>query len=82
MYIQIGEELLKKASDITKTDYEPIIKDIILSDNAISMIEDLVFNYNLLKEEIDDLKQSIKDDYELKELCPYEEYGISENDFH
>lgn len=80
-------ETLKKVSDITLIDYDikwlnaENTEGFIDCDNLLTMIEDLIVEYHNKEEEIDDLKQDIEDNYELKRIDPYDEYGISRNDF-
>lgn len=80
-------ETLKKVSDITLVDYDikwfdaENIDGYIDSESLLSMIEDLIVEYNHKKEEIEDLHQDIEDNYEPKRIDPYDYYGVSRSDF-
>lgn len=80
-------DILKKASDITLVDYDIKWFDAensdgyIDSDGLLSMIEDLILEYNHKEEELEDLKQDLEDNYQPRKIDPYEEYGVSRNDF-
>ena len=80
-------ETLKKASDITLVDYDikwfdaENYEGYIDSEGLLSMIEDLIVEYNHKQEEIEDIKQDIEDNYTPRRIDPYEEYGVSRNDF-
>lgn len=49
-------------------------------DDLVDKIEDLVFELDSVKEEFEDYKQMIADNYEPR--SKYKEYGINEEDFH
>lgn len=78
-------ETLKRASDITLTDYDikwfdaENIDGYIDADNIISMIEDLIYEIGCLKEKIEDREQDIKDNY--RRIPTAEQVGISNKDF-
>lgn len=55
-------ELIKKIENITLSDYE-IKGDYIEFDNLMTIIEDLFFEYESLKEKFEDLENDIKDNY-------------------
>lgn len=80
-------DILKKASDITLVDYDIKWFDAensdgyIDSDGLLSMIEDLILEYNHKEEELEDLKQDLEDNYVPRRIDPYEEYGVSRKDF-
>lgn len=80
-------EILKKASDITLVDYDikwfdaENYEGYIDSEGLLSMIEDLIVEYNHKEEELEDIKQDIEDNYTPRRIDPYEEYGVSRNDF-
>lgn len=83
MYYSLNEKELKKIteiSDITATDYE-LKNNLILVDNLVAALEDMLYEYKHKEEELEDLKQDIDNNYELKRINLYEEYGISEKDF-
>lgn len=86
--MKIDKEVYEKISEITGVDYEGMYyKDpdidylLVFSEAVNNMLEDMLVEYNRKVEEIEDLKQDIEDNYEPKKIDPYEEYGISINDF-
>ena len=86
--MKIDKEVYEKISEITGVDYEGMYyKDpdidylLVFSEAVNNMLEDMLVEYNRKVEEINDLKQDIEDNYEPKKIDPYEEYGISRNDF-
>ena len=83
MYWELSDkdlEKIKKISDITGTDYE-LKWNLVPVDSLIYALLDMLTEYTNKQEEIEDLKQDIEDNYEQKKIDPYEEYGISMNDF-
>lgn len=83
MYWELSDkdlEKIKKISDITGTDYE-LKGNLVPVDSLIYALLDMLTEYTNKQEEIEDLKQDIEDNYEPKKIDPYEEYGISMNDF-
>lgn len=56
-------ELMKKVSNETITDYKIDNQDYIEVDNLISAIYDLMYEIGHYKEEIEDIKQDIEDNY-------------------
>lgn len=55
-------------------------KDIVSINELIGVFEDLDNEVGVLNEQLEDLKQDIQDNY--KPISHWEEYGISEEDFH
>ena len=45
-------------------------------------VRDLIDEIYTLLEKNEELETKIEDEYEPKKINPYEEYGISESDFH
>ena len=43
---------------------------------------DLIDSFRSLLAEKEELQRKLDEDYELKKIDPYEEFGISESDFH
>ena len=80
MFYKIEEEKLKEITRITMGDYEAKL-NYIPSENIINIIEDLLCEIHNMEEKIKDMEQDIENNYELKNVNPYEEYGISERDF-
>lgn len=72
--------IIKDISKITFTEYE-IEGNNIAVDNLMVVIEDLLTEYHRKEEELEDLHNEISENYELKRVNPYEEYGVSERDF-
>lgn len=83
MHYALEEKELAKMteiSEITGTDYE-ITGKFIPVDNMMAALEDMLVQYHHIEEKLDDLQYEIDNNYELKRLDPYEEYGVSERDF-
>ena len=57
-----------------------IDKDLLSIDDLLGIIQDLYYENERLKEELEDEKRDKEDNY--KPLSPYELYGISERNFH
>jgi len=74
-------EKIKEVSKITFTDYE-LLGDFIPVENMMNVIEDLLYEVHKFEEEIQDMQRDIENNYELKNVNPYEEYGMSERDFY
>ena len=79
-------DVLYKATEITGIDYNIIWHDAenidgyIDSEVLLDIIQDLMCELDNAKEKYEDLKQDLEDNY--KPISHYEEYGISESDFH
>lgn len=56
-------------------------KDLVSIEDLLGCIEDLYDENMTLKEELEDLKQDVNDNYELKNIDPYDYYGVSKKDF-
>ena len=69
MYIKIDEELLNKIENITMTSY--CENGEIPYSNLISMLEDLIYEYEVLKEELEDFKQDVEDNYISRPMSDY-----------
>lgn len=78
MYIEIDEKILKKVTDITNFTYKSK-GDFITYEDVISIIEDLVCEYNVLKEKFEDYKGNVRDNY--RQITPQEMYDIDDRDF-
>lgn len=62
MYLEMREKLLKKVTEITNTDYE-IKGNMIPCESIIPMIEDLVMYVEHYKEELEDIKNDLLNNY-------------------
>lgn len=56
-----------------------IKKDILSIEDLLVVLEELYADKERLEEELEDLRQDIRDNY--KPISPYEMYGVSERDF-
>lgn len=78
--------LFNRICEITNEDYDAGKSDdeeyAILYRDIDTIIYDLVYQYDLLEERHNDLMEDLKENYEPKKFNPYDEYGISESDFH
>lgn len=78
MYIEIDKKILEKVTDITNFTYKSK-GDFIAYEDVISIIEDLVCKYNVLKEKFEDYKENVRDNY--RQITPQEMYDIDDRDF-
>lgn len=62
MYIEINEELLQKVTNITNFTYKSK-GDFIAYEDIISIIEDLITEYDVLQEKYEDFKQEVEDNF-------------------
>ena len=74
MYRKIDINFYKQVEEITDVDYE--LNDYIPEDTLVSMIQDLVYEYNILQEKYNDLKQDMEDNYVFNNKNPYNEYDL------
>lgn len=84
MYIALNHKEAKSINEIeeiTGTEAGLINGELIEGSDLIGLLFDLLYEYKHKEEELEDLKQDIENNYELKNINPYEEYGISERDF-
>ena len=82
----IDEELYEQISNITEVDYEGWLnKDreeyFVTEKNTECMIRDLIAEVEHWKEQYQDLKQDVQENYKQKEYDPYDYYGVSREDF-
>lgn len=56
-------------------------KELVSVEDLLGCIEDLYDENMALKEQLEDLKQDVNDNYELKNTDPYDYYGVSKEDF-
>ncbi len=80
MQIKLTDEKIKEIEDLTITDYE-FADNILPLENVESLIDDLLTEIHKLQSKVKDLENDIDNNYELKRIDPYEEYGVSERDF-
>lgn len=79
MYLEIDEDLYKKISKITITNYEKK-GDFVPADSIVPMLEDLLNEIDRLEEKIKDIEKDREDNY--KPISSSEMYGISDRDFY
>ena len=88
--MKIDKELYERVKKVTMTDFEAqYTKDPdddfvwILNDYTIdSMLEELLMEIDRIEEEYEDYKEYVSENYKQIPKSYYEEYGISEKDFH
>ena len=91
--ILIDQELYEIINKFTGVDYEGNFKKdgwygtdepnyIVSDDSILAMLEDLIWEIEHLKEKYEDLQEDVKENYEIKKFNPYNEYGVSPQDFH
>lgn len=75
-------ETLTKVSEITGVDYngKEWNEDITI-ESLINALDDMIYEYHNKEEEIEDLKHDLEENYQPKPFDPYDEYGVSRNDF-
>lgn len=78
MYIEIDKKILEKVTNITNFTYKSK-GDFIAYEDVISIIKDLVCEYNVLKEKFEDYKENVRDNY--RQITPQEMYDIDDRDF-
>ncbi|MBP3920802.1 MAG: hypothetical protein J6D28_04480 [Bacilli bacterium] len=78
MYLKIDEDLYKKISNITCTDYEKK-GDFMPADSIIPMLEDLLVEIDHQKEKYEDLERDLEDNH--RPISVSEQVGISDKDF-
>ena len=83
MYWELTDEDLEKIkeiSEVTGVDYE-LKGNLVPVDSLIYALKDMLYEYHNKQEELKDLHQDIEDNYQPRKIDPYEEYGVSRNDF-
>lgn len=75
---EIDMETIKKAEELTMTDYD-IEGDFIKPEYLIELIEDLLIELDRANEKYEDLEKEIEDNY--KPISVAEQYGIRDKDF-
>ncbi len=84
MYIEIYKDDCNKIEKIISSRIDKIELDrtvLIKDEDMKSIIEDMILEYENLQEEFEDYEKDVEDGVYDK-INPYEEYGISESDFH
>jgi hypothetical protein len=71
---------IKKVEEVTGTDAE-IIGKFIPVDSLLSILDDLLCEYNHKVEELEDLEFDLNNNYTRNRVDEYEEHGVSRNDF-
>lgn len=80
MYTKFDEDKYKQVQEITNTDYD-MKKGFIELNSLKTIVDDLLVEYDSLKEKFEDYKNEVENNYELKEVDPYDFYGVSREDF-
>lgn len=80
MYIRIDSNVLKQVEEITSTDYDTFA-GMLPSESIEPMIRDLICEVHKLEEKVSDMERDIENNYEVKNIDPYEELGLSRGDF-
>lgn len=81
-------DLFQRVAKATGADYDikwfdaENIDGYIHEDNILAMLEDLLYELDSAKEIIEDIKNDVEENYQPIPFNPYEEYGISEDNFH
>lgn len=65
--MKLEQKLIDKIEEITLTDYD-IIDCKVTLDKCLSIIEDLIIEYENLLDEYNDYKEYIRDNFEFKEM--------------
>lgn len=64
-YLEMDEKLIKRIEEITNTDYN-FDGCKVLAENCISIIEDLIIEYDNVMSEYDDFEAYVEDNYKMK----------------
>lgn len=81
-------DTLQKVMDITDTDYEITwrdaenIKGYIDQSEIVDMLNDLLKVIERLNVKYEEFEEDVRENYQPKPFDPWEEYGISPNEFH
>ena len=74
----LNEELEENVIEITGVDYTGMLK----LEDIENIIKDLISEYHSLQEQFEDYKDNCEENHTYKPINYYEEYGVSERDFH
>lgn len=83
MYYKVTDDELKtleEVAELTSSDYE-IMGNFVPVDKMLDMVKDLICEIHRSDEKIKDMEQDIENNYEVKNIDPYEELGLSRGDF-
>lgn len=83
MYYKVTDDELKtleRAANFTGGDYE-IMGNFVPVNKMLNMVEDLLIELGKSDEKIRDMEQDIENNFEPKNIDPYEELGLSRGDF-
>lgn len=80
MYVEVDNAILDEIEKITMTEYSKQ-NGMLEADSVEPMLNDLLCEIHHLEDKIKSLENDIENNYELKNINPYEEYGVSEKDF-
>lgn len=72
------ENVFIKREELNKWIAKYFKEDLVSIDDILRVLEDLEFELDSLKEEFDDYKQMVEDNY--KPISAYSMYGVSKND--
>ena len=72
------ENVFIKREELNKWIAKYFKEDLVSIDDILRVLEDLEFELDSLKEEFEDYKQMIEDNY--KPISAYSMYGVSKND--
>ena len=84
MYYELNDSELKRIdeiSTITGVNYE-LKGNFIPVESLLAAAEDMLMEYGVLEEKLNDLQQEISENYEYKRVNPYIDRGLSERDFY
>ena len=72
------EKVFIKREELNKWIAKYFKEDLVSIDDILRVLEDLEFELDSLKEEFEDYKQMVEDNY--KPISAYSMYGVSKND--
>lgn len=70
MYMEFEEDLLDRIKKITKCSHYAKA-NLVNYEYITTIIEDLIYEYEVLKEELEDFKQDVEDNYEKRPMSYY-----------
>lgn len=78
VYVNIEKKLYERVSEITTTDYN-VENNKVEVDNLLSMIEDLISEYDRIEEELEDIQNDMEENYQRIPVS--NQYDVSDRDF-